>query len=186
MPVERRSGRRQATSVVVGVVAVVVAVGLAWLMIDLASGGDGPVQVRLGDDVFDAGVAQRISDQIAADGPILYSDVSGRGQQRPIVVNHFGDDPARQWVAFEATLPGAEENCFLAWNAERNLFEERAVAEGAGRDVGELCRDVVVSADGSTASDGSVVEQFPWRIDAEGLLLIDLRPPDQRDGDATD
>jgi hypothetical protein len=180
MPVERRSGRQQAVAVAVGVVALVAAVGLAWLMIDLASGGDGPVQVRLGDDVFDAGQATRISAQIAQDGPILYSDVSGRGQQRPIVVNHFGDDPKQRWAAFGAAVPGSPENCFLSWNAERYLFEERAVTEGAGREQGEVCRDVTVSADGSSASDGSTVERFPWRIDDNDNLIIDLRPPDQR------
>ncbi|MFZ4519681.1 MAG: hypothetical protein ACOYOP_14925 [Microthrixaceae bacterium] len=186
MPVERRSGGRQATSIVVGLLALVVAVGLAWGAIALASGGKGPVQVRLGDDVFDAGQAARLSRQVAADGPILFSDVSGRGQLQPIFVNHFGDDPKIQWVALSARAPGAPEGCFLAWNAERNLFDERANVDGAGRKVGELCRDVTYSADGSGSSDGSKLETFPWRIDATGDLIVDLRPEDgknaNRDG----
>jgi hypothetical protein len=183
MPVERRSGASQARAIALGVVVLVLAVAAAWGVVALASGGDGPVRMNLGDDVFDAGQAARLSRQIGADGPLLFSDVSGRGQLRPIVVNHFGDDPATRWVAFTAVVPGAEENCFLSWNEERNLFEERAAAEGAGREVGDRCRDVTVSADGSSASDGSTVEQFPWRIDTDGNLVVDLRPDDDRNGD---
>lgn len=182
MPVERRSGARQARAVAVGVVALVLAVAAAWGVVALASGGDGPVRVNLGDDVFDAGQAVRLSRQVAADGPLLFSDVSGRGQVRPIVVNHFGDDPDERWAAFTAVLPGAEENCFLTWSDERNLFEERRPPD-EGRGAGELCRDVTVSADGSTASDGSTVEAFAWRIDDDGNLVIDLRPGDDRSGD---
>ena len=180
MPVDRRSGGRQATAIAVGVAALVVAVGLAWGVIALASGGKGPVQVQLGDDVFDAGQATRLARQVAADGPILFSDVSGRGQVQPIVVNHFGEDPKLRWVALSARAPGAPEGCFLVWNAERNLFEERANVDGAGRRVGELCRDVTYSADGSGSSDGSTLEAFPWRIDPTGNLIVDLRPEDGR------
>lgn len=180
MPVERRSGGTQARAVAIGVVALVLALGAAWAAISLASGGDGPVRVQLGDEVFDAGQAVRLSRQVRQDGPLLFSDVSGRGQSRPIFVNHFGADPTTRWVAFSAAVPGAAENCFLSWNEGRNLFEERAAVEGAGRRRGELCRDVTVSADGSTASDGSTIEQFPWRVDTEGDLIVDLRPPDRR------
>lgn len=186
MPVERRGGGSQVRAAAIGILALVLAVGLAVGVVLVSSGGDGPVKVSLGDDVFDAGQAARLSRQIRADGPLLFSDVSGRGQLRPIVVNHFGDDPEQRWVAFAAVLPGAEENCFLAWSEERNLFEERAVeapddAAGA-REAGELCRDITVSVDGSSTSDGSSVETFPWRVDREGNLIIDLRPDDGRDG----
>jgi hypothetical protein len=182
MPVERRSGSRQVTSVLIGVIALIVAIGAAWGLVTLASGGRGPVEVRLGDDVFDAGQAERLSRQIGEDGPILFSDVSGRGQLRPIFVNHFGDDPEARWVAFSASAPGAPEGCFLAWNAERNLFDERAAEEGGGRDPGEICRDVTYSADGTGSSDGTTLESFPWRVDEDGNLIVDLKPDDGEDG----
>lgn len=190
MPVERRTGTKQITSVVVGVVVLVVAIVAAWGMIQLASGGKGPVQVRLGEDTFDAGYTSRMAKQIATDGPLLFSDVSGRGQRRPIYVAHFGGDENRRWVALSAVAPGAPEGCFLSWNAARNLFEERRAtdsgsetgsgASGSGdggrRAVGELCRDITWSADGSQGSDGSKIEAFPWRIDDEHRLIIDLQP----------
>lgn len=169
MPVERRSGSRQVTALAIGVVSVVLAVALAWGLLALASGGDGPVRLRLGDDEFDAGQAARLSTQIGEDGPVLFSDVSGRGQRRPIYVNHFGDDPEQRWVAFSAAAPGAPEGCFLSWSDERELFEERAVAEGAGRERGEVCRDVTFPP------TGEGLEQYEWKVDDEGNLLVDLR-----------
>lgn len=179
MPVERRSGGKQVMSLAIALVAVAAAVGLAWGMLALASGGDGPVKLQLGDDVFDAGNAVRQSKQIAQDGPLLFSDVSGRGQRRPLIVNHFGDDPEIRWVAFPAAAPGASEGCFLAWSAERELFEERAAQEGGGRDQGEICRDVTYPA------NGEGLDQYPWKIDDDGKLIIDLRPADETDGDGT-
>lgn len=174
MPVERRSGTKQITSVLFGIVAVVIAIGIAWGMLALASGGDGPVRIQLGDDEFDAGQAVRLSRQIQQDGPALFSDVSGRGQLQPIVVNHFGDDPEIRWVAFPAVAPGASEGCFLTWNAELELFEERRPPEGAGRDdVGELCSNVTYPA------NGEGLEQFGWEVDDEGDLIIDVRGDDE-------
>ncbi|MBS1838721.1 MAG: hypothetical protein JST64_13595, partial [Actinobacteria bacterium] len=70
--------------------------------------------------------------------------------------------------------------CFLSWNAQRNLFEERRAKEGAGKDAGELCRDVTWSADGSEGSDGSKLTAFPWKVDKDHRLIVDLRPAQSR------
>jgi hypothetical protein len=187
VPVERRSGSKQATSVIVGVVALVIALAGAWGMIQLASGGEGPVKIQLGDETFDAGFTSRMAKQIAEDGPLLFSDVSGRGQRQPIYVNHFGDEDDENWVALSAVAPGASEGCYLSWNAERELFEERRATDAsAGKDtVGELCRDVTWSADGSSGSDGSKLEAFPWKVDEDDRLIIDLRPDQSRESTTT-
>ena len=176
MPVERRSTSRQVTTVVVAVV-VVVLVGLAgWGLVNAASSKDSGVSLRLGDDVFDAGNSVRLSRQVGKDGPVLFSDVSGRGQSRPIFVAHFGDDPKVRWVAFTAVAPGAEQGCYLAWNARRNLFEERKLPTEDGSqagqgELGELCRST------TWAANGEGLTQFPWRVDTGGNLLVDLRKP---------
>ena len=171
MPVERRTASRQLVGVAVAVLAVVLAGAAAWGLISLAGGKGSGVTVRLGDDVFDAGQATRLARQVRRDGPVLFSDVSGRGQRRPLFVNHFGDDVRTRWVAFTAVAPGADEGCFLAWSARRSLFEERRLPTADGRRQGALCRPVTF------ASNGQGLEQFPWRIDAGGNLLVDLRPP---------
>ena len=182
MPVERRSGSQQTRSVIIAVVALAIAVLGAWGMIRLASGGQGPVKVQLGDDTFDAGYATRMADQIDKDGPLLFSDVSGRGQRQPIYVVHIGSDDKDGWFALSAIAPGAAEGCFVTWNPESELFEERRAADTAeGRDaLGERCRDVTWSADGTDGSDGSELEAFPWEIDKDERLIIDLRPDQSR------
>jgi hypothetical protein len=172
MPVERRSGTTQLKAIGIGVAALVIAIGAAWGLLELASGEGASTQLRLGDDVFDAGNAVRLSKQVNGDGPLLFSDVSGRGQSRPIMVNHFGDDPKIRWVAFDAVAPGADENCFLAWSAERELFEERSAVTGEEREQGELCRDITYPA------NGEGLDQYPWRVTDKGVLTIDLRPDD--------
>jgi len=178
MPVERRSGTKQLTAIAIGIVSLVLAIGLAWGLLQLASGGDPANQLRLGDDVFDAGNAVRLSTQVAEDGPLLFSDVSGRGQTRPIAVNHFGDDPETRWVAFDAVAPGAEENCYLSWSEDRQLFEERFAAENAGRERGELCRDITFPP------NGEGLDQYRWKVTPEGTLTIDLRPDDDVNANA--
>lgn len=182
MPVERRSGSQQTRSVIIAVVALAIAVLGAWGMIRLASGGQGPVKVQLGDDTFDAGYATRMADQIDKDGPLLFSDVSGRGQRQPIYVVHIGSDEKDGWFALSAIAPGAAEGCFVTWNPESELFEERRAADPAeGRDaLGERCRDVTWSANGTDGSDGSELEAFPWEIDKDERLIIDLRPDQSR------
>jgi len=182
MPVERRSGSQQTRSAIIAVVALVIAVLGAWGMIRLASGGQGPVKVQLGDDTFDAGYATRMADQIDKDGPLLFSDVSGRGQRQPIYVVHIGSDEKDGWFALSAVAPGAAEGCFVTWNPESELFEERRAADPAeGRDaLGERCRDVTWSANGTDGSDGSELEAFPWKIDKDERLIIDLRPDQSR------
>lgn len=166
---EQRSGSSQVTSIIIAIVVVVLAVAATWGLLRLASGGDSPVKVQLGDDTFDAGQAARLAKQIKEEGPVLFSDVSGRGQVRPIWVNHFGDDPEQQWYVFAATVPGAPEGCFLAWNAEEDLFDVRTPNREDHKAPGELCNGDTYSV------TGEGVEQFPWHLDADENLVIDLR-----------
>jgi hypothetical protein len=70
---------------------------------------------------------------------------------------------------FTATAPGAAEGCFLAWNAEENLFDVRTPDPDDPKALGELCNEDTYGVTG----DG--LEQFPWRIDDDGNLIIDLR-----------
>lgn len=168
MPVERRSGTKQTMAIGIGIISLVLATALAWGIIHL-SGGSASTQLRLGDDVFEAGNAVRMAKQIDKDGPLLFSDVSGRGQHRPIFLNHFGDDSDIRWVAFDATAPGAAENCFLSWNAKRQLFEERSVANGNDHKQGEICRTETFPP------NGEGLTQYKWKVDENGLLTIDFR-----------
>jgi hypothetical protein len=174
MPVERRSGTSQTTAILIGVVSVVVCVALVWWLINLASGGGGPVSLNLGDDEFNAGQTKRLTKQIGEEGPVLFSDVSGRGQVRPIWVNHFGDDPAREWYVFSAIAPEADANCFLAWNDGETLFDQRTPNEDDPAEPGAICAPEVYSATG-TAESGPDPEAYNWSVDDDGNLVIDFR-----------
>jgi hypothetical protein len=118
VPVDR-SGGHTGRVAVVSLVALVLLAGGLWLAAALLSNNPS-VDVRLGDDVFDAGKTGRIAAEIAERGPLIYSDVAGRSED--IIVQHLGSDPERGWLAFSAHKPGGRRDCFLEWNRKRKLF----------------------------------------------------------------
>jgi hypothetical protein len=150
-PVEKRTSRSTTTAVVVALAGVVAGLGLMWFMVNLASQGGDSVQIRLGDDRFDAGNVEARSASIAEEGPILFADVAGGS--RDIYVQHIGDDPDTGWYAFSATAPGKPRDCFLEWKADREEFED--------------CDGDVLPA------DGAGLLSYPVAIEG-GTLLVDI------------
>lgn len=121
-PVERRSSSATTTAVLVGVAGVVAGLGLVWFMVNLAGQGTESVQVRLGDDRFDAGHVEDRANSIDKGGPVLFPDVAGRS--RDIYLQHLGDEPEDGWVAFAAQATGKARDCFLQWQADDDEFED--------------------------------------------------------------
>ena len=118
-PVAKRRGRgHTGRAVAVAVVGVVVALGVAFLVANLASTGD--VQVRLGDDRFDAGRVENLARIIEEDGqPILFPDPANFS--RSIYVDHQAGDPATGWIALSAFVPDQPE-CTLTFDPEVDRF----------------------------------------------------------------
>jgi hypothetical protein len=118
-PVAKRRGRgHTGRAVAVAVVGVVFALGTAFLVANLASRGD--VQVRLGDDRFQAGRTENLARIIDTDGqPILFPDPANFS--RSIYVDHQGDDPETGWIALSAFVPDQPE-CTLTFDPEVDLF----------------------------------------------------------------
>lgn len=104
--------------VVVGLAAVVVALGLVLGVLLVTRGGD--IEIRLGDHDFRDMEAGRISAEIADRGPILFGDVADG--ELDIILQHLGDDPLTGWLAFEARRPGQSRDCFFAWQAPQAQF----------------------------------------------------------------
>lgn len=102
MPVAQSRGHAGKALLVAGV-GVVVALGLAFAVAVLASKGE--VDIKLGDDRFDAGQVESISKAIDDDGglPLLYQDLVGGA--RNVYVQHLEQSPRRGWVAFGAFDP---------------------------------------------------------------------------------
>jgi hypothetical protein len=85
----------------------------------------GVVQSRLGDDEFQAGVAERLAARIATDGqPFLIADASP-ARARDIYLQHTGDDPDEGWLAFAARAPDQDDrNCSLQWIPGEQQFAD--------------------------------------------------------------
>ena len=150
-PVERGPKVTTRSALIVGIAGVVVGLGLFGLVSCLASEGD-VVEVRLGDDTFDAGDVDRISAEIDDRGPILYPDLIGGA--RSIYLNHLGDDPDEGWVAFDAVQPGADDECMLEWQADDEVFVDPC-------DLAEF------------PPDGEGLPQYPAEVE-DGNVVVDL------------
>src|SRR5690606_24760944 len=113
----------------VGRAALVAAVGIAVLFIGLwfvtlAIGDRNSPDLRLGDQTFNAGNAEKLARGIAADGPRLYGDVSGR-KDRDMILQHIGDDPEEGWSAFLAAPIDKARDCTWEWQPDEDLFRAK-------------------------------------------------------------
>lgn len=155
-PVARRQGgAHTGRAVLVALVGVVVALGIAFGVASLAGRGD--VEVNLGDDRFDAGDVEDRAEGVDDGGPVLFPDPANF--TRSIYIDHSGDDPARGWVAFGAFVPDRPE-CSLTFDRD----DERFVAD-------EPC-----DASVSYPRSGAGLRQYPAEV-VDGRLLIDLQDP---------
>jgi hypothetical protein len=127
----------------------VAGLGLFGAVSCLADQGD-VVEVRLGDDTFDAGGTERIAAEIADRGPILYPDLVGGS--RAIYLNHLADEPDEGWVAFDAVQPGAAETCVLEWDGGQSQFVDPC----DGREF---------------PSDGAGLPQYPAEVEDDSVIV---------------
>lgn len=151
MPVAQSRGHAGKALLVAGV-GVVVALLVAFLVAQAASRGD--VDIRLGDDRFEAGQVESIAAEIAdEDGlPLLYQDLVGRS--RNIYVQHLSDDPEEGWIAFGAFDPD-DPSCALELDREAK---------------------VLVNACDETATyglDGEGLRTYPTEV-VDGDLFVDI------------
>lgn len=154
-PVERRQGGgHTGRAVAVAVVGVAVALGVAFLMANLASRGD--VDVRLGDDRFDAGDVENRAESVAEGGPVLFPDPANF--TRAIYIDHTGDDPNSGWIALGAFEPD-DPDCSVTFDTEQERY--------------------VSSCDGSVTfpRSGAGLRQYPTQV-TDGTLYILLQDDD--------
>jgi len=116
----------------------------------LSRGDD--VDVQVGDDVFRAGEAEALADEIA-DGPLLFPGLVGTAGTRAIGVHHAGGDPRRGWAVFSIV----RGTCVLE--------VDRATLELLDPCTGERF-----------PSNGAGLPALPWSVDDDGDLIIDLTP----------
>jgi hypothetical protein len=151
MPVAQTRGHA-GKALVIAAVGVAVALGLAFAVAVLANRGD--VEIRLGDDRFDAGQVEGIATTIADDGglPLLYQDLAGGN--RNVFVQHLEDDPQVGWVAFGAVDPD-DPDCAIELDREAALLVNAC-------DPGE-----------TYPLDGTGLRYYPTSVE-DGRLFVDL------------
>lgn len=155
MPVERTRGHAGRALAVSGVGVAVIAL-VIWGASVLTSQQDS-FDVRLGDQTFQGGSAERLAAEIEDRGPIFYGDIgdSGSGDKRDIILQHIGDDPDEGWYAFRAQPPGEDRDCTWVWQPD----DEEFVA---------ACDESLTAP-----ADGEGLESYPVTVD-DGKLDIDL------------
>lgn len=118
MPVAQTRGHA-GKALAIASVSIVLIVAVAFLVAQAASRGD--VEIKLGDERFDAGEVESIAARIDEDGdlPILYPDLVGR--DRNLFVQHLGDDPDKGWVTFSAFDPD-DPTCAIEIEREAKLL----------------------------------------------------------------
>jgi hypothetical protein len=153
-PTRRRSPR----TLVLGVAGLVVGLVLLITVFVFAIPSlteSGKVEVRLGSDTFDAGLAAKRADAVRRDGPILFSDVASG--QRDIYLQHLGGDDRSGWLAFEARRAGTSRDCTLRWDPGGNEFVDP-------------CDGTVVPA------DGVGLQQYEVTVTDDGEVVVRLNP----------
>lgn len=130
-----------------GIFAVVLAICVVGAVLAIVAGNDdGSIEVNLGDDTFAEIDAQLGAELIAEQGPLIFPDPSGGN--RPLLLQHLGSDPEREWYAMVAVAPGTEA-CIVEWRPDDDQFKD--------------CEGTVYPADGTgliryltTVEDGQV------------------------------
>jgi len=151
MPVAQSQGHAGKALLIAAVAIVLIAVVTVFVAM-AASRGD--VEINLGDDRFNAGNTESIANRIAEDGglPALYADlVSG---DRPIFVQHTGDEPDEGWVAFGAFDPD-DPTCVVE------------IDRGAMILVNSCDRDITYPL------DGEGLRSYPTSVE-DGDVIVDI------------
>lgn len=152
-PTKTRSPRSMVLAVA-GILLGIVLVLVVFVFAVPSLTESGKVEVKLGSDTFPAGSAEARAKTIAASGPILFPDVSGR--ERDIFLQHVGDDPATGWYAFDARRPGQPRSCTLEWQSDGQQFRDP-------------CDGTVVPA------VGTGLLAYTVTVTDEGQLVVDFK-----------
>jgi hypothetical protein len=158
-PVERSAGHAGRALAVSGVAIAVIALVL-WGA-SILTNRQSALDVRLGDATFQGGDAERLAEEIADRGPILYGDISDSDNaSRDIILQHIGDDPEEGWYAFRAQPEDKDRECTWVWQPDEDLFRAK-------------CDDSLTAP-----ADGEGLVRYPVEVE-DGKLDVDLNYADR-------
>jgi len=108
--------------------------GVTWLLAELATDRAGETRTaQFG--TFVVGNVEDIAESIAESGPVLYPDLRDTTGERSIIIEHFGDDPAKGWQVYYAYPADRTSECLVTQIATTHQFQD---CEGRVLDVTEL------------------------------------------------
>ena len=125
---------------------------VALFVLVLFAVGRNPENVRLGDDVYKAGRADALAEEVADRGPILIADASPR-RERDIYLQHLGDEDDEGWLAFAAQPDVEERACYVQWVEDEEEFADRCTGERFPADGDGLTQYEVTVVDGRLEVD---------------------------------
>ena len=151
MPVAQSRGHA-GKALIIASTSIVLILVVTFFLAQAASRGD--VEIKLGDDRFDAGDTDEIGERIADENglPALYPDLVNR--DRPIFVQHTGDEPDEGWVAFGAFDPD-DPGCLVEIDREAKTL------------VNACDRDVTYPL------DGEGLRFYPTSVE-DGHVIVDI------------
>ncbi len=156
-PVARSSGHA-GRALAVGTAAVALVMG-GLFVVSVVLADRTSTELRIGDQTFQGGKAERLAAEIADRGPILYGDVSGE-RSRDLILQHIGDDPDTGWYAFRAQPPDKPRSCPWQWQEEQRRFRAEC--------------DHSLTA----PADGKGLERYPVRV-IDGRIDVDINADDR-------
>lgn len=151
MPVAQTRGHA-GKALLIASVSVVLILVVTFLVAQAASRGD--VEIKLGDERFNAGQTERLAKEIDDGGglPFLYQDLASR--DRNLFVQHMGDDPDEGWLAFGASDPD-DPSCGVEIDREVKIL-----VNGCDPDV-------------TYPLDGTGLRHYPTSVEA-GQVYVDI------------
>lgn len=152
-PVEPSGRGHVGRAGLVSLAAIILVFAALWLVTVTIGKRDSP-DLRLGDQMFRAGNAEARAAEIAKNGPMLFSDVSGR-QDRDLILQHIGDDPEEGWHAIAAQPIDRARDCVWRWEEAEELFRA-------------TCEESLTAP-----ADGEGLTRYHVEVD-DGAVVVDL------------
>lgn len=140
-----------------GLAVLAVLFGVTWLAAVWISSNPDNI-TNLGDRTFRVGNVERVAEQVATSGPVLYPDLRDPQGTRAIVLDHSGERPEIGWRVFYAYPADRGPDCLAEQRPETRVFVD---CEGRQLDIEDLARPIDVRP----------------LVENETTLYIDLRTP---------
>jgi hypothetical protein len=113
LPTLRSPVARAVVPVLAGMAFIALLFGILWLAAVILSRNADDLDVRLGDEVFEVGRIDRLANEIEERGPLLFPGLVGPAGERPVGLDHTGDNDVEGWRVFHLQPAGAPAGCLV-------------------------------------------------------------------------